>query len=219
MSPPDQNPSSIKALQDWIAEQNALASIDFVYFLLVPLTTFVLSQVPQLKEPEVARILSQIFVASSIPSLLVGVHGKMTDSVTSRIRAWGIFTWLFFTWSAMTALALVTRWLLPSLYSSVARTSDLSCSLLIESAANSAFTLSSVTLGSAMASYWMRKIWNIFLYRVPSRKPEVAKALDILVLKLLKPGMRRTYKEDLLVSVIGLLLYLAFLLIRWFWSI
>jgi len=217
MSNTGQKPAfELKGLQDWIEEQNALASIDFVYFLLVPLTTLVLSQLPQLKEPDIVRVLSEIFIYSSVPSLLVGAYSKMIDSVTYRIRAWAIFILLFCWWCGGTMLVRLSLWLLPSLAPMVV--SFLTHGVLspIGSFVYVPFVLSISTFGLALASYPFRHIWRIFLRRAPSRKSEIERGLDILVLRQLKTGVERTWKEDLAILTIGLMFYAVFVLICWF---
>lgn len=75
-------------LKTEIREQNALSSIDLVYFLLVPVTIFVLSQLPHAEIPETLFL---FFFPSGLISMPIGIYAKMVDSVTARIMAWSVY--------------------------------------------------------------------------------------------------------------------------------
>jgi len=202
------SPSDLQSLKEWIAEQNALSSIDTVYLLLVPITTFSLSQLLAVKDLNVGTLLL-LFFPGGLISLPFGLYGRMIDSVRSRIYAWSIYILISATIFGMALLSRLTMLMLPSII-------DLPPEPLSSTFANLGYF--SFVLGITAA--WLKWIVHIFLIRVPSRKSEIKEALNnrffrIPVIRFLLPRMEMSYWDNVYLSIVGLALYIIFLSVSW----
>jgi hypothetical protein len=199
----------IKRLADRMSEEDALASFDLVYFLLVPVALFVMDYLyccsTRPPGPVWATAIAAFFPAALV-SLPFGVHGTLSGSVGGRIRAWAIFTLVsslgFGNALVLYSIALVV----PSFFP-----------LKIDRWLTWWFSLAGFGLvGIGVAAIWMGWIYRTFLRRVPSRIPQMDAALNVPVLRgLVKPYVRARWQLGASVFIIGLVFYSVFFVLYW----
>jgi hypothetical protein len=203
----------IKHLADRISEQDALASFDLVYFLLVPVALFVMDYlyccITRPPGPIWATAIAAFFPAALV-SLPFGVHGTLSGSVGGRIRAWAIFT-LVSSLGFGNALVLYSCALVvPSFFP-----------LRIDRWLTWWFSLAGFSfVGIGVAAIWMGWVFRTFERRVPSRVAQMESALDVPVLRgIVKPYVRARWHVAVSVFVIGLVFYFVFFVLYWLESL
>jgi hypothetical protein len=184
-----------------IKEENALSGIDIVYFLLLPVTLFVVSNLPHATISEF-WFFGLIF-PGAIFSLPFGIYGKMVDSIKARIQAWSIFILYSTVVYALIASVAIDRWLNPgSKYFSLWPLSNLCISL------------GAWFIGLGIGSICMKWVFSVFERRLPSRREELARTKGVSLVKILLVGCPPP--GDLFGVDLGLLLLLAGLIIHAF---
>lgn len=185
--------SSLDSLRDWIAEQNTVSSIDLIYFLLVPGTTYVMSQLPYLKVGSLGIVLSLLVYPGGLLSLPLGIYAKLTDSIIWRVRSWAIYLWISHWIFWMMVLGQLSEWLIPW---EIARQTSMGYIHVL----SFLFAMGFLPLGVVM--YCFREVWGIFYTRVRSRRKELSKALDFPKLDMSFP-METSHEFDVVFLKIG----------------
>jgi len=203
----------IKRLADTISEEDALASFDLVYFLLVPVALFVMDYLfccaPRAPGPIGSTLMAAFFPAALV-SLPFGVHGALSGSVGSRIRAWAIFTLVSSLGFGNAIVLYSCALVLPSFFP-----------LIIDRYLTWWISMAGfMFVGIGVASTWMGWVYRTFLRRLPSRVPQIDSALDVPVLRgLVKPYVRTRLRVAVSLLVIGLAFYLVFFVLYWLESL
>jgi hypothetical protein len=197
-----------------LEEESALSSIDVVYFLLVPVTLFVVTSLDKImRYPEIG-FFSLLVFPGGLFSLPLGLHGKMTGSAGSRILAWAVYIGLSSLWFGAAVLAYLVKWLFPAVLPS---------KVILNSLPGMFFILGNFFFGMGIAAGWMRWIWRVFVARVPSKKTQMENALNAripiidvsipLVSQLLPHIMRGSLRSDIRLFILGVALYAVFILL------
>ena len=200
-------PRNWRSLRSLVAEQNALASIDIVYFLTVPVTLYVMGRFAEVGQEFGTTILSAfIGFPRTLISLPFGLYSKMVDSVTYRIVAWGILALMTSLGISLALLVLPVRLLVfPALLIPLFPTSFL---------INLSFNLGIFTVAMGIAGVFMRWVLKVFVTRAPSRKLEVNRGLRAInkpVLRYVVVRMQMETESNILLMAVGLAIYAAFI--------
>lgn len=195
--------SDLESLRSSITEQNALASIDLVYFLLVPGTTYVMSQLPYLKAPSFGVVLSLFVYPGGLFSLPLGIYAKLVDSIIWRVRAWSIYLWVshWIFWGI--GLGQLSEWLIPL---EIAKQTSMGYIHVF----SVVFAVGFLPFGVVM--YCFREIWKIFYTRVSSRRPELSKAFDFPKLEM-SFSIDMSHEFDVVLIKIGAASYIIHLVV------
>jgi hypothetical protein len=81
----------LESLRRWLAEESALSSIDIVFFLLAPVTLYLLGQGGAAARDPWSGIVPLLVFSGGLISLPIGVYAKLVDSVKCRILAWTVY--------------------------------------------------------------------------------------------------------------------------------
>ena len=176
--------TSPESLRNWMAEQFALSSIDFVYFLLVPATFYLLGQAANTKVDPSLVILSLWIFPGALLSLPIGIYAKLVDSIKCRIVAWTVYlvisSWIF---------AFVSLWYI-------------AFGLLIRNSPTDTFsstigylylTMGSISSAGALSSLLLKCIVKLFARRVPSEEKGIKTTFDV---RLLRERWNRIVEDD-----------------------
>ncbi|MGA2626121.1 MAG: hypothetical protein ABSF63_03550 [Candidatus Bathyarchaeia archaeon] len=193
-------------IEELIREQNALSSIDLIYFLLFPITLFLFTQLSSSNatQPWFAFIVN--FFMAGLISLPIGIYAKMVDSITERIRAWAAY---FATAVGNAMLWLGMRKDFPSLFPVPMR---FSLTLVLDWV----FSLGFFFFWSLICYVAMSWVFSVFKRRLPSRRRELNRASSMFPMAnvLVGPKGRR---ERVLVALFALLLMTLAVLIHSIW--
>jgi hypothetical protein len=205
--------STPSSLRSWLEEENALSSIDLVYFLLVPITLFVVTSLDKIVRYPEMGMFSLLVFPGSLFSLPFGLHAKMTGSIGSRILAWAIYIVLSSIWFGAAVLANLMKWLFPAVLPS---------EVILNSLPGWFFILGNFFFGMGIAAGWLRWVWRVFVARAPTRRPEMERALTAripvigasipLVSQVLPHVMHGSYRTDIRLFILGAGLYAVFIL-------
>jgi hypothetical protein len=161
--------NSFDGLRRFIKEENALSSIDLVYFLLVPITLFFLSELTHidLQKDLGLAVISIAVLVGGLLSLPFGIYAKMKDSMKQRIVAWGLFIYFALVYGAMLASSALNLLLSPP--ESTSAWVSLRSTFVLSGSAFMAIGLGSVCIE------W---VFAVFAARLPSRKEEILRARE-----------------------------------------
>jgi hypothetical protein len=196
-------------IKQWLAEQNALASIDIVYFLLFPVALYLLSRYDEIGKDILTTSMTVVLGIPFGLSLVFGLYAKMTDSVSHRVIAWYIFAFMAGLGFASTSLGALARLLFPSI------------SVDFISLPADVFGLSVFSVGTGLAGIFMRWMKRLLNNRLRSRTLEIEKgfrAMDKPFFRSVLVRLQYSNRSDALLIIVGLFvfynIFLLLLLLR-----
>lgn len=181
--------SKVNTLEQLMKEQNALSSIDLVYFLLVPASLFVLNELPR-QNDMFPILISFLFFPGGLLSLPFAIHAKMTDSIAGRVRAWAIYIYISSLTFGLFSLTYVKQEIFPSVG--------------FWTISNLVYFLGVSMFWLGIARAWMKWVWGVFLARLPSKRREVNRARSLFLVKALLIKPAENFKLEIVSALIGL---------------